>query len=90
MVNILMYTSNHCPYCSNAEQLLKNKGFAIDQKLYIDQDADLLSEMMEKTGKRTVPQIFINDAHVGGYSELSSLAASGDLSNLLTDDHKEK
>jgi glutaredoxin 3 len=47
--------------------------------------------MLEKSnGMRTVPQIFINDAHVGGYSELSALAASGDLSNLLIDEHKEK
>mgnify|MGYP000745623276 CR=1 FL=1 len=83
MVNILMYTSNHCPYCSNAEQLLKNKGFAIDQKLYIDQDADLLSEMMEKTGKRTVPQIFIGDTNVGGCDELYALDKEGKLDKMV-------
>ena len=83
MVNILMYTSNHCPYCSYAEQLLKNKGFAIDQKLYIDQDADLLSEMMEKTGKRTVPQIFIGSIYVGGFDDLRRMDLSGELETIL-------
>jgi len=83
MVNILMYTSNHCPYCSNAEQLLKNKGFAIDQKLYIDQDADLLSEMMEKTGKSTVPQIFIGSIYVGGFDDLRRMDLSGELETIL-------
>ena len=83
MVNILMYTSNHCPYCRNAEQLLKYKGLAIDQKLYIDQDADLLSEMMEKTGKRTVPQIFIGSIYVGGFDDLRRMDLSGELETIL-------
>ena len=78
-----MYTSNHCPYCSHAEQLLKNKGFDIDQKLYIDQDADLLSEMMEKTGKRTVPQIFIGSIYVGGFDDLRRMDLSGELETIL-------
>ena len=87
---IIVYTSDHCTFCVQAKKLLQSKGLDFDE-LNIQHDENLRSEMLEKSnGMRTVPQIFINDAHVGGYSELSSLAASGDLSNLLTDDHKEK
>ena len=59
MKKIIMYTSNYCPFCNNAEQLLTNKGFVIDEKIYVDQDPNALSLMMKATGKRTVPQIFI-------------------------------
>ena len=83
MKKILMYTSNHCPYCSNAEQLLKNKGVTVVDKLYVDQDPDVLSEMMEKTGKRTVQQIFIGDIYVGGFDDLRKSDLSGELEKIL-------
>ena len=83
MKKILMYTSNHCPYCSNAEQLLKNKGVTVVDKLYVDQDPHVLSEMMEKTGKRTVPQIFIGDIYVGGFDDLRKSDLSGELEKIL-------
>ena len=83
MKKILMYTSNHCPYCSNAEHLLKNKGVTVVDKLYVDQDPDVLSEMMEKTGKRTVPQIFIGDIYVGGFDDLRKSDLSGELEKIL-------
>ena len=64
MNNIKMYTSQFCPYCSNAESLLKSKGYEISEKIYVDQDPEVLSKMIEMTGKRTVPQIFINDKYI--------------------------
>ncbi len=82
-MNISMYTSEYCPYCRNAEQLLKNKGFDISKKYFVDQDPDLLKKMMELTGKRTVPQIFINETYVGGFDELRKADLSGELDNLL-------
>ena len=82
-MNISMYTSEYCPYCRNAEQLLKNKGFDISYKYFVDQDPDLLKKMMELTGKRTVPQIFINETYVGGFDELRKADLSGELDNLL-------
>ncbi|MDA9591674.1 glutaredoxin 3 [Pelagibacteraceae bacterium] len=87
---IIVYTSDNCAFCVQAKKLLQSKGLDFDA-LNIQRDENLRSEMLEKSnGMRTVPQIFINDTHVGGYSELSALAASGDLSNLLVDEHKEK
>jgi glutaredoxin 3 len=91
MINkIIVYTSDNCAFCIQAKKLLQSKDLDFDE-LNIQSDENLRSEMLEKSnGMRTVPQIFINDVHVGGYSELSALAASGDLSNLLIDEHKEK
>ena len=86
---IIVYTSDNCSFCTQAKKLLQSKGLNFDE-FNIQRDENSRSEMLEKSnGMRTVPQIFINDAHVGGYSELSSLAASGDLNNLLIDEHKE-
>ena len=73
MKKIIMYTSSYCPFCNNAEQLLSNKGFAIDEKIYVDQDPEVLSSMMKITGKRTVPQIFIGENHIGGFDELRKI-----------------
>lgn len=83
MNKIVMYTSNYCPFCKNAEQLLDNKGFAIDEKIYVDQDPEALSSMMEITGKRTVPQIFIGENFVGGFDELRKIDLSGELDKIL-------
>ena len=87
---IIVYTSDYCSYCVQAKKLLQNKGFDFDE-LNIQNDDSLRNEMLEKSnGMRTVPQIFINNSHVGGYTELAILVASGDIENLLIDEQKEK
>ena len=78
----LMYTTAVCPYCQMAERLLTAKGVEID-KVRIDLDPARRSEMMEKTGRRTVPQIYIGDTHVGGYDDLAALDRAGKLDPLL-------
>ena len=78
-----MYTSNYCPFCNNAEQLLTNKGFVIDEKIYVDQDPNALGSMMKATGKRTVPQIFIGENYIGGFDELRKIDLSGELDKIL-------
>ncbi len=78
-----MYTSQFCPYCSNAERLLEDKGFKITKKIYIDEDPEELIKMKAATGKRTVPQIYINDQYVGGYDDLRNIENSGELNKLL-------
>lgn len=83
MNNIKMYTSQFCPYCSNAENLLKSKGYDISEKIYVDKDPEELSKMIEMTGKRTVPQIYINDKYIGGFDELRKLDNTGDLDKAL-------
>ena len=83
MKKIIMYTSSYCPFCNNAEQLLSNKGFAIDEKIYVDQDPEVLSSMMKITGKRTVPQIFIDENYIGGFDELRKIDLSGELDRML-------
>lgn len=83
MKKIIMYTANYCPFCRNAEQLLKNKGFEITEKIHIDQDPSQRNKMMELTGKRTVPQIFIEDHYVGGFDELRIINLTGELDKIL-------
>lgn len=83
MKKIIMYTSSYCPFCNNAEKLLSNKGFAIDEKIYVDQDPEVLSSMMKITGKRTVPQIFIGENYIGGFDELRKIDLSGELDRIL-------
>ena len=83
MKKITMYTSSYCPFCNNAEQLLINKGFDIDEKIYVDQDPEILSSMMKITGKRTVPQIFIGEDYIGGFDELRKIDLSGELDRIL-------
>ena len=83
MKKITMYTSSYCPFCNNAEQLLINKGFDIDEKIYVDQDPEILSSMMKITGKRTVPQIFIGEDYIGGFDELRKIDLSGELDKIL-------
>lgn len=78
----LMYTTAVCPYCQMAERLLRSKGVDIE-KVRIDLDPMRRSEMMEKTGRRTVPQIYIGDTHVGGYDDLAALDRAGGLDPLL-------
>lgn len=83
MPTIIMYTSASCPFCMNAENLLKNKGVTEIQKIRIDLDPSQRDIMMEKTGRRTVPQIFINAHHVGGFDDLRALDTAGKLDALL-------
>jgi glutaredoxin 3 len=78
-----MYTTAVCPYCIRAEQLLRARGVAEIEKVRIDLDTERRVEMMEKTGRRTVPQIFIGDTHVGGCDDLIALDHAGQLAPLL-------
>lgn len=82
MANIIIYSSDHCPYCDTAKQLLTQKG-ATYTEIRVDLDPDKKTEMINRTGRRTVPQIFINDQHVGGCDDLMKLASSGQLDKLL-------
>lgn len=83
MARVLMYTSGFCPYCSQAERLLTSKVVTDIEKVRIDIDPDRRSEMMERTGRRTVPQIYIGDYHVGGCDDLHALDREGKLDPLL-------
>ena len=83
MAKVVMYTSAVCPYCINAERLLKNKGVTEIEKIRVDLQPELRAEMMEKTGRRTVPQIFIDEYHVGGFDDLHALDVKGGLEPLL-------
>lgn len=83
MVSIIVYSTLTCPYCVNAKNLLKDKGVEF-QEYYIDKDSKRREEMLVKTnGARTVPQIFINGKHIGGFQDLKRLNDSGDLDLLL-------
>lgn len=83
MATVIMYTTAYCPYCINAERLLTNKGVTEINKIRIDEAPELRNEMMEKTGRRTVPQIYINDQHIGGFDDLRALDLAGKLEPLL-------
>lgn len=80
---VLMYSTAVCPYCIRAEQLLKSRGVEAIEKIRIDLDEARREEMMQKTGRRTVPQIYIGDTHVGGFDDLSALDKAGGLLPLL-------
>jgi len=82
MTKIIMYSTRFCPYCVRAEQLLHSKSMKVE-KIMIDQDHGQMQIMMERSGRRTVPQIFIDDHHVGGYDDLKALDEAGDLDPLL-------
>ena len=83
MPSIKMYTTGYCPYCTRAKQFLQAKGVAQIEEIRIDTDAAARIVMMEVTGRRTVPQIFIGATHVGGYDDLVALDKSGGLQALL-------
>ncbi len=82
MARVRMYTTAVCPFCQMAERLLRSKGAEID-KVRIDLDPAQRAAMMEQTGRRTVPQIYIGDTHVGGYDDLAALDRAGGLDPLL-------
>ena len=83
MQAVKMYTTAVCPYCIRAKQLLKAKGVEQIEEIRIDTDPAQRQYMMETTGRRTVPQIFIGDTHVGGHDDLVALDARGGLAPLL-------
>jgi len=78
-----MYSTGLCPYCQMAERLLRAKGISAIDKVRVDLEPERRVEMMEKTGRRTVPQIYIGETHVGGYDELAALDRAGSLDELL-------
>ncbi len=83
MPKITMYATAVCPYCINAERLLKSKGVTEIDKIRIDLHTDRRDEMIQKTGRRTVPQIYINERHIGGFDDLHALDMAGGLDPLL-------
>jgi glutaredoxin 3 len=80
---VLMYRTEHCPYCHRAEALLRARGVTEIETIRIDLDPARRDEMIERTGRRTVPQIFIGSTHVGGFDDLSALDREGRLVPLL-------
>jgi glutaredoxin 3 len=83
MATVTMYCTAVCPYCVRAEMLLKQRGVNDIQKIRIDLDPEQRSIMMERTGRRTVPQIYIGDTHVGGFDDLAALDRAQGLLPLL-------
>ena len=80
---VLMYSTSVCPYCVMAERLLKSRGVDNIETIKVDQSDSLREEMIQKTGRRTVPQIFIGETHIGGYDDLSALDKAGGLLPML-------
>jgi glutaredoxin 3 len=80
---VVMYTSAVCPYCVRAERLLEAKGITQIDKIRVDLDPEQKVLMMQKTGRRTVPQIYVGDTHVGGFDDLYALDQAGRLDPLL-------
>jgi len=81
--SVVMYSTQVCPYCQMAERLLKSRGVEHIEKVLVDRDRARREEVMERTGRRTVPQVFIGDKHIGGYDDLSALDRAGGLVPLL-------
>jgi glutaredoxin 3 len=83
MAHITMYCTSVCPYCTRAEMLLKQRGVQEIHKIYVDREPAQRTIMMERTGRRTVPQIYIDERHIGGFDDLSALDRAGGLMPLL-------
>lgn len=81
--HVTMYSTGVCPYCTMAERLLTAKGIDNIEKIRVDLDPAQRVAMMEKTGRRTVPQIYVGDTHVGGFDDLNALERAGKLDALL-------
>jgi glutaredoxin 3 len=86
---VTMYTAAYCGYCRRAERLLEAKGVDDIDRIKVDERPDARATMIERTGRRTVPQIYIGDFHVGGYDELAALDRAGRLDALLADEADE-
>lgn len=84
MKPVLMYSTRICPFCVMARRLLERKGVKFDE-VKVDEDPLRRQEMMQKSGRRTVPQVFIGETHVGGYEDLAALEHAGRLDALLSD-----
>jgi glutaredoxin 3 len=80
---VLMYTTAVCPYCQRAKQLLTARGVSVIEEVRVDLDPVRRDEMMQRTRRRTVPQIYIGATHVGGFDDLAALDAAGELKPLL-------
>ena len=80
---ITMYSTAVCPFCQRAERLLRSKGVTAIDRIRVDLEPERRVEMMEKTGRRTVPQIYIGETYVGGFEELAALEHAGRLDGLL-------
>ena len=83
MPKVLMYSTGVCPFCLMAARLLKSKGVEAIEKSRVDLEPEKRQEMMQRTGRRTVPQIYIGERHVGGYDDLAALDRAGGLDPLL-------
>jgi glutaredoxin 3 len=83
VARIVMYSTGTCPYCIMAERLLRSRGVTEIEKIRVDLDSARRTEMMERTGCRTVPQIYIGDTYVGGYDDLAQLDRTDELAKLL-------
>ena len=83
MAKVLMYSTGVCPFCQMAERLLRAKGVAEIEKIRVDLEPARREEMMQRTGRRTVPQIYVGERHVGGYDDLAALDRAGGLDPLL-------
>lgn len=83
MANVTMYCTATCPYCIRAEMLLKQRGVTNIEKIRVDLQPERRAEMMQRTGRRTVPQIYVDDTHVGGYDDLAALDRANGLMPLL-------
>ncbi len=84
ITHVRMYSTAVCPFCVMAERLLRSKGVTEIEKVRIDLDPAARNDMMQQTGRRTVPQIYIGERHVGGYDDLAALDRAGQLVPLLT------
>ena len=84
MAKILMYSTGVCPFCLMAERLLMSKGVAEIEKVRVDLQPERRDEMIKRTGRRTVPQIYVGERHVGGYDDLAALDRAGGLDPLLS------
>ncbi|MEO7743425.1 MAG: glutaredoxin 3 [Usitatibacter sp.] len=84
MARVMMYSTGVCPFCLMAERLLRSKGVAEIEKVRVDLEPVRRAEMMQRTGRRTVPQIYVGDRHVGGYDDLAALDRAGGLDPLLS------
>lgn len=83
MPTVKMYTTAVCPYCIRAKHILKSKGVAQIEEIRVDENPSARAHMMQITGRRTVPQIFIGDKHIGGCDDLVALDNAGGLTPLL-------
>ena len=84
MPKVVMYSTGVCPFCTMAERLLKSKGVNDIEKVRVDLEPARREEMMQRTGRRTVPQIYVGERHVGGYDDLAALDRAGGLDPLLS------